>query len=299
MMGLSSRQLLAVFPAILALLSVLGLAYWGESLHPVPWFFIPIGFVGAIVSFVGALANIRWLEQRIRRLTELERGLEQENMQRKEAERIAASRATEYAVLLSDASALVSHHVQEIRLPLHILLTTRFGDLTDSQEELLRTAESSAEDTQRTLRQLQQVADIDRGALTMPIESIRIRDILDSITPGLQAQALRDGVRLTIESDPAVPRILGNTMLSRDALRLIIGDIIGRSPPGGAVVVNVLIRDAKSVEFVMEHEYDARTHFGTAAILGRRLMVMQGGSVADNEGKTVIDFPASVPPSRF
>ncbi len=293
MIGLSERQLLAVFPAIIALLSVLGLAYWGEYLHEIPWFLIPIGAIGAAVSFALAWGNIRWLEKRIRRLEELERGLEQENIERKEAERIAASRATEYAVLLSDASSLVSQHLEEVRLPLHILLTTRFGDLTDSQEELLRTAQSSADIAHSTLQQLQQVADIDRGALTVSTESLRVSDIIESIVPALQAQASRDGVRFRIEADPAISRISGNHMRVRDALRFIIGDILGRSSPGSKVAINVLPR-GNNVAFVTEHE--ARTHFSTAAILGRRLVAMQGGRVEDEDGKTVVMLPMSIQP---
>lgn len=92
MIVLSWRQFLAVFPAILALLCIVGLAYWGTFQHAVPWIVVPFGAVAALVSLLLAWSNIRWLETRIRRLEELERVLEQDNMERRKSERAAAFR---------------------------------------------------------------------------------------------------------------------------------------------------------------------------------------------------------------
>ena len=58
-----------------------------------------------------------------------------------------------------------ARQLDEIRMPLHILLENRFGDLNDNQEEMLATARTAADDAQALLERLRQVADVDRGTL--------------------------------------------------------------------------------------------------------------------------------------
>ena len=70
--------------------------------------------------------------------------------------------------------------LDEVRLPLHILLETRFGDLNENQEELLRDARTGADAMNAALRRLAQVVDADCGAL--PASSRLTSTLLATVT---------------------------------------------------------------------------------------------------------------------
>src|ERR1019366_483057 len=67
-MKISQRLFLAVVPAILGVLSVAGLAYWGEFHRAAPEWVVVIAAVSALGSLVLAWQNTRYVARRIERL---------------------------------------------------------------------------------------------------------------------------------------------------------------------------------------------------------------------------------------
>jgi hypothetical protein len=67
-MRTSQRLFLAVIPAVLGVLTVAGLAYWGEYAHAAPEIVVIIAAIAAVGSLVMAWYNTRYVAQRIAQL---------------------------------------------------------------------------------------------------------------------------------------------------------------------------------------------------------------------------------------
>ena len=141
------------------------LAYWGHMYRSAPGWVVAAAAVAALGSLVLAWRNTRYVARRIERLvggwrlavvqappgaprsdeldsieavvdrlsgavTEAEAG-----SRRREA--AASERVQEYAALLAEATSALSRQLDEVRLPLHILLENHFGQLNENQEEML------------------------------------------------------------------------------------------------------------------------------------------------------------------
>src|SRR6185295_18262010 len=79
----------------------------------------------------------------------------------REREAAATRRTDEYAALLAETSAAVARQLDEVRLPIHILLESSFGPLTESQEELLATARTATEAASVELKRLIELTELD------------------------------------------------------------------------------------------------------------------------------------------
>ena len=198
---------------------------------------------------------------------------------------VAEQREHEYATLIAEVLVSADKHLDDTRMPLHILLTAQFGELNDNQEEMLGAAAAELEVLGRELQRLRLIADIDRGKLTVVNESIHVGDMLRSLHPMLQAQAAAAGVRFTFDIEPALPRVLGDTSRLRDALRLVLTDAVRYAVPGSAVIVHVSSTAAQvviAVDHGMSHAYIG------SALLAQRLIAVQGGTVDEVNGRTTI-----------
>ena len=72
---------------------------------------------------------------------------------------IAAEQLRDQATMLAGVVGDSLAQLDEVRLPLHILLESRFGDLNENQEELLRDARAAADAIDVALRRLGQLAE--------------------------------------------------------------------------------------------------------------------------------------------
>jgi hypothetical protein len=117
--------------------------------------------------------------------------------------------------------------LDEVRLPLHILLDTRFGELNENQEELLRDARTAADSMDAALRRLGQVADADRDALVVQRELVQVNDVLRAVLPLARAAAERAGARVEAALEPGLPRVPADRARLAEALALLVDDASG------------------------------------------------------------------------
>src|SRR4030095_16351339 len=110
----------------------------------------------------------------------------------------AAARLRDEATMLAAGAHDSIAQLDEVRLPLHILLETKFGDLNENQEELLRDARNAADAMGAALRRLAQVADADRGALAVQRELVQVNDVVRAVLPLARAAAERQGARVDV-----------------------------------------------------------------------------------------------------
>ncbi|HEU4996352.1 MAG TPA: hypothetical protein VFT29_16155 [Gemmatimonadaceae bacterium] len=308
-MRVSQRLYLAVLPAVLGVLLVAALAYWGRYARAIPEVVLLIAAVASIASLIMAWRNTRYVAQRIERLAggtpqrhrvtdELETiervvdKLSSEVSVAREAgaehERAASARVSEYANLLAETSAAVARRLDDVRLPLHILLENRFGDLNDNQEEMLAAARRATEEAEAELQKLREIALLDRGALELRKDSIRLADMITSLMPTLKARAERENVNLELNIAPALPRILGDPMRMREALALLLGHRIEHTPPGDTVHIDVEY-DRKAIRITVTHA--PLPALGAEELLARRLTEAHGGRIETSGNSTEITLP--------
>jgi signal transduction histidine kinase len=313
------RLFLGLLPALLAVVLAVGLAYYGEYQRQAPGIIVLAAVVLAVASLVVTWINTRYLSARIVRLTgampdgEHERGEPGESDEFDRIERVvdhlgsalsasqaerarldaaAATRLREEATMLAGAVHDTMAQLDEVRLPLHILLETRFGDLNENQEELLRDARHGADAMADALRRLAQVADVDRGAVAPQRELVQVNDVVRAILPLARAAADRQNARVDISLEPGLPRVMADRARLAEALTLLAVEAASVAGPERSLTI-ATARDAGAVSITLApvprpaESPDGRRDPG-ATILARRLIAVQGGSADETASGLVV-----------
>jgi two-component system sensor histidine kinase KdpD len=197
----------------------------------------------------------------------------------------AGRRNIEYATLLAEAATSASKQLAEARLSLHVLQDNHFGELNDNQEEMIGAAREATEAAEVELNHLREIADIDRGALSLRRDLVKPGEIIRSLLPLLNAQATKQGVRILSELEPALPRVVGDRGRLQDALGLILKDAVRYAVPGTSVSIHASSQPA-TVTIVVNHS-SPHSYTGDVA-LADRLIRAQGGSVTHTGDATTI-----------
>lgn len=313
-LSIGQRLLLGLAPALLAVALVLGLAYYGEIGRQAPAFVVTSAALLAAVSLVVTWSNTRYLAQRIRRLagtaqapraarratanasahTEAQPDDELGRIEAvvdrlgtalaaSEAERRAAiangeSRLREQATVLGATVRDAIGRLDEVRLPLHILIDAPFGVLNENQEELLVTARAAADAMDSALRRLMLVTDADRDALPVLMERVSLNDVLRGVVPMLRAIAERRGARIDSALDPTLPRISADRTRLAEAIALL-GSSVARSADQDSAVRIATSREPRAVVVTFQPARGDTEVATTDAVLATRLMAAQGGEV--------------------
>lgn len=304
-MKISQRLFLGVIPSVVGLFTVAALAYWGQYAHTAPTLVVWAAGITSVVALVVAWWNTRYVAHRVERLAarrqrhdkadeldvieETVESLGEEATAAKadaaRAEQDAGRRAIEYATLLAEAVTSASRKLEEARLSLHVLLESHFGELNDNQEEMIGAAREATEAAEAELNHLRQIADIDRGALTVRRDLVKPGDLINSLLPVLNAQATKQGVRLLPELEPALPRVVGDRGKLQDAIGLILKDAVRYAVPGTSVSIHAA-SEPSNVTIIVNHG-SPHSYTGDIA-LADRLIAAQGGSVVHQpEGTTI------------
>ena len=313
-LSIGQRLLLGLAPALLAVALVLGLAYYGEIGRQAPAFIVAAAALLAAISLVLTWSNTRYLAQRIRRLAggvesprapsrksthgaiaELPR--HEDELGRIEAvvERLgaalAASEAERRSVLAVGEARLLQQstvlgasvrdalaRLDDVRLPLHILIDAPFGELNENQEELLATARAAADAMDAALRRLMLVTDADRDALPVLLERVSLNDVLRGVIPMLRAITERRGARVELDLDPTLPRINADRTRLAESIALL-GTIAARGSDEGKALRLGTVRHSTHVTVRMS-PFTARTESDLVAqTLACRLLAAQAGAV--------------------
>lgn len=304
-MKISHRLFLGVIPSLVGLLTVAGLAYWGQYAHTAPILVVWAAGVASIIALVLAWWNTRYVVHRVERLAARkgrdaqldELDVIEQTVESLGEEAIAAKadaaraaedagrRTIEYATLLAEAVTSASRKIEEARLSLHVLQESHFGELNDNQEEMIGAAREATEAAEADLNHLRQIADIDRGALTLRRDLVKPADLIRSLLPILNAQAAKQGVRILPELEPALPRVIGDRGKLQDALGLILKDAVRYAVPGTSVSIHAA-SEATKIKIIVHHG-SPHSYTGDIA-LADRLIAAQGGSVVHQpEGTTI------------
>jgi signal transduction histidine kinase len=319
-MKVGQRLFLAVVPAVLGVLLVGALAYWGQYAHRVPSLVLVVAIIAAVVSLVLAWQNTRYVARRVEQLAgpgalpdsalypttfgstrhdeldhiesvvhRLSSDLTTATNQRIRGEEDTAARLADYRRLLVETSADVAKRLDDVRLPLHILLENRFGELNENQEEMLEAARTSAEAADTTVRRVRELAELELGRLVTVPARVRSEDVVRSVLPGLIAEAARHGVHVIADFEPPLPAILVDRARVQEALSLLLKDLIDHAPTDTEMRIVVEQSDT-DVRLRIDRPITSR---GVNLQLALRVIESQRGHLVSLAQSTTVTFPAA------
>ncbi len=308
-MKVTQRLYLTALPAVLGVISVAGLAYWGQFAHAVPEVLLIIAGFATVGTMVLSWINVRYVVARLERLAhqsaggrpavatadeldtiegavaDLNTAVLSEQRAREHDQTLLALRRTEYARVLTDAAERAIHSVNEIRLPLHILLENHFGELNENQEEMLGAARNAAEVIDRDFEALQEVARLELGEITLRKDRMFPADIVNAILPSLKASAESAGISFTIDVAPLIPAITGDRVRLQRALLTLLTEQIIMQVPG--VELRLSLAEDESGPNISLSPARALPH-SVSVLLAQRTITGGGGSVEELHGALTI-----------
>jgi signal transduction histidine kinase len=327
-MRIGQRLYLMILPAVVAALLMGGLFYWGQYAHTAPEVVLIGGALAVITSFALAWSSARYVTRRIENLAtraaspearkvpelphvsvpstgtpalvpdeidEIERvvhrlssAIELAEMNRADREKMFERRAHDYALLLASVADASAKRIEEVRLPLHILLENHFGELNENQEEMLGAARAAAEAADADMLLLRQIAALDLGDRPMRRDRIKPSDLIDALRPMLIAAAQPAGGTVEFDVAPLLPAVIGDRALLHDALVTLLRGAVESAPQHASVRIGVEHHD-DDIRFTIHGGGVAPPSVRWAA--GVRVIQAHGGSVARQAEDLWIELP--------
>ena len=250
-MKISHRLYLAQLPSLIAVLLIASLAYWGQYAHEAPVLLVVLFAIAVLVSATLTWWNARHVVARIERLAtipgasshtddeieqiehtvdRLSTAVRTAETSRLDREGLLEQRVRDYAQLLAVVADDAALHMEQVRLPLHILLENRFGDLNENQEEMLESARAAAEQSDSDMLTLKQVAELDLGVMALRHDRIKPSELIEAIRPMLLAAAEGERSSLEIEVEPLLPPVFGDRGKLQEALVTLLRTSICAAP---------------------------------------------------------------------
>ncbi len=305
------RLAATVLPSVVAVGLLLSLFYYGKINRETPQYLLFVAAALTMFSLVMAWMSATYFATRLARLAratdtasgggsatdEFERieravgnlgtALSVAEAERAQVHEAAAARLREEGTMLAGVVSDSLAQLDQIRLPLHILLDSPFGELNENQEELLRDARTAADAIDIALRRLGEVADADREALTIKPELVQINDVVRSVLPLARAAAERRGARTETALEPGLPRVIADRARLAQALTLFATEAAEWSGPSVPLVISTARDGQRAVVRIGPRAAHAES--GVAPeILASRLVSAQGGKVDTEDGALVL-----------
>jgi hypothetical protein len=311
---ISYRLYLTLTPAILGVFLMAGLFYWGQYAYTAPAIVLSLGVVAVAASLVLTWSNARYVARRIEGLAsalapngtpgapdELDRIAHGVNRlsstirlaaaERADRERALVERTRGYAQLLAGIADDTAKRLEQVRLPLHILLENRFGELNENQEEMLGAARTAAEAADADLVSLRQIAGLDLGDEPLRRDRMKPSEIVEALRPMLVAAAESVGATVDVTVAPLLPAIIGDRARLQDALAATLGDAV-RSSAAGAHVEMSVDQDASNIEVALHGAGNVASSVRSAA--AGRVIQVHGGSVERDTDGIRIRLPLEI-----
>ena len=192
--------------------------------------------------------------------------------------------------LLQNAVASIGARLREVQLPLHILLSSPFGELNENQEELLAAARDATDAADLHLRQLAKLLDLERGATVMMPEPISLQDLLRPALAIAIARAAQSRIDVQVHLPESAPRVLVDAVHAQEALSAILTSLVSEIPERSAILVDAAEDESGAVRIVVNHEEVARAQ-SLEWRFATRLIEAQHGRVCQERGRITIELP--------
>ncbi|MBY4599287.1 response regulator, partial [bacterium BD-1] len=205
------------------------------------WLWQSLAFVAALLALAGAAGFWRAVTLRNRALMQAAQTTGEQTREvnalqeelalhrRLERELTEAKQAAESAMMAKgEFLATMSH---EIRTPLNgiipmldLLMSSR---LQPDQQEILRTAYTSARQMQRIVDDILDYSKLEANKVTLETTSFNLRELLDSVIRLMEKPAESKGLRLSLQIDPAVRlAVRGDPVRLRQVLTNLLSNAV-------------------------------------------------------------------------
>lgn len=210
-------------------------------------------------------------------------------------EREAVERAREIEGLLQAVAARFAARAHDAQLPLHILLSSPFGELNENQEEMLGAAMSAVDAIDTEVRELQKLVQLNRGELSIVTQPVNLAELLRPTLAIAAARAELAQVQLRPLISDTAPRVIVDAVHAQEALTSILTDAIAHTEKGGDVDVEASESDRSRVRIsITRHPVIAATDAAMPLQmrLAQRLLEAQGCSVTTDGPVAIVELPA-------
>ncbi|MEO7999337.1 MAG: hypothetical protein ABI852_17940 [Gemmatimonadaceae bacterium] len=258
-MRVTTRLYLSALPSVAGVLAVAALAYWGQYARTVPEFILVVAVVTTLATVIMSWVNVRYVSQRVERLArngrtahdrtksgqhssanaidspdsdeldaiegvvvQLNNAVQSAEGNRERELLHHQERRREYARVLASVAAHSTLQLDDVRLPLHILLENHFGELNENQEEMLGAARTAAERISAELVAMADLARLELGQQPLREDRVFPADILSAILPVLRAQTIAREVELSVDVPPLVRAFHVDASRLQQALQLLL-----------------------------------------------------------------------------
>lgn len=329
-MRIGTRLWLAIAPGVIGVVTVAALGYWGEFGRQVPAAFVVIAAAATLLSIALAGWNIRYIVQRVDRLSHeahevrrrvVEAGFEAlrnvgighgspdelESLEglvshlaetavaaersARERERAAAARLHEAGALIRATAADLGGRLDEVRLPIHILLENRFGDLNENQEEMLGVARAATDTAAEGVRRAITVLAAEDGVLALRRDRIHGGELADGLVIRMRTAAEARHVRLEAVVEAPLPSLSGDRMQLQEALKALFVSAVMQATDGSSAALRVWGGDG-SLRLTLR--YVGASIAGMPVRYGEALVAAHDGAVSVLAGEVSVRLPVAV-----
>ena len=211
-------------------------------------------------------------------------------------EREAVEHAREIEGMLQAVTTRFAARAQEAQLPLHILLSSPFGELNENQEEMLGAAMSAVDAIDSEVRELRKLVQLNRGELSLVTQPTNLAELLRPTLAIATARAETAQVQLRPMISDTTPRVIVDAVHAQEALTSILTDAIVHTEKGGDVDVEGSEGDRSRVRIRIVRRPPSTAAAADAMPLemrlARRLLEAQGCSVRSDGPVTIVELPA-------
>lgn len=325
-MKIGHRLYLTVLPSLVGFLLMAALAYWGQYEHTAPSIVLVGGAIAVAISLAITWMNARYVTRRIERLAgasapdsarararithgtsddpasgaedeldaiedvigRLSNAIEVAELSQADGARSFERRLHDYAALLVSITETMARQLEEVRLPLHILLENRFGDLNENQEEMLGAARAAADAVDSDMLQLRQIAALDLGEEVLRRDALKPSELMRTIQPLLASAAEAVLATLTMTIEPLLPTVNGDRVRLQEALVTLCRDSIAQAPRGAHLEATV----AKQGQWVIiTLRGGVRLPISVRAAAAIRVVQAHGGQVDRESDALAVRLP--------
>lgn len=198
--------------------------------------------------------------------------------------------APDSATLLVTVAENALRRLDDVRLPLHILLENRFGDLNENQEELLSSARAAVDAIADELAAMRQIGELESGTRQLRHDRLKLKDLVGALAPMLDALAKSQGATVEIDIPPLLPPIHADGALLSGALTELLGAVIAIAPRGRIARVTVSQGDRC---LRLEGHGGLPSHSTVAATAATMVIKAHGGGIQWLDDGIAIELPTS------
>lgn len=138
-----------------------------------------------------------------------------------------------------DFVSMASH---ELKTPLtsimgylSVFINENKDKIAPAEIELLNRAEAASKQLSQLIENLLSVDKIERDQMTVTIQSIDYKSILEKAVEDLQNEAKQKNITLTLQSAPTLPKVMGDSVRMVEVINNLVSNAIHYTNPNGSI----------------------------------------------------------------